>query len=226
VVGDVRDDRPLEPHRRVVPAELPARRVAGRVEAVAGVRREVDPADEGDAVVEDDELLVVAVHGPLPRVEADPDPRSALERVAQAAHVPAGGAEERERRSRPEEHADRDALGELGEDRAHLVLRRGAEAEGRRHVPACDVDVRLGAPQLLGDPRQRFRPVDEHLDGVARSRRRVAACPVAVARVERVLPADATQSPAVVRADRALDRVADPVVELHRGRPYPELADC
>jgi len=44
--------------------------VAGVV-AVAGLRREIDAADEGDPVVNDDRLLVVAVHRTLVRVECD-----------------------------------------------------------------------------------------------------------------------------------------------------------
>ena len=69
VIGNV--VRPPDPRgartRRATPT--PAR--AGwwlRVVAVAGLRREVDAADEGDAVVDDDRLLVMAVHRPLARV--------------------------------------------------------------------------------------------------------------------------------------------------------------
>src|SRR5205085_12160362 len=110
-------------------------RVVARVEAVAVVGGEVDAADEGDAVVDDDELLVVAVERPLAVVERTADPRPALERLAQLAGLGAGRMEERERRARPEAHPPRQPRRALGEDRPHLVARRRPEAGGRRPVP-------------------------------------------------------------------------------------------
>ena len=47
-----------------------------QVVPVAGLVREVDPADEGDPVVDDDRLLVVAVNRPLARIELALDPRA------------------------------------------------------------------------------------------------------------------------------------------------------
>ena len=57
-----------------------------RVEAVAAERGQVDAADERDLAVDDHELLVVAVHRALVRVERAPDPRAAHELLAHAAH--------------------------------------------------------------------------------------------------------------------------------------------
>jgi hypothetical protein len=75
--------------------------------------------------------------------------------------------------------------------------------------------VRPRAPELLGDPRERYGAVDQHLGCVPRTGRRLAARPRRPDRVERVFPADPSQPPAVMRTNRALDRVPDPVVELH-----------
>ena len=67
----------------------------GGVEAVAGLVSEVDPPDEGQPVVDDDRLLVVAVHRTLVAVEFAADPRSAPQLVAHRAHLPARRPEER-----------------------------------------------------------------------------------------------------------------------------------
>ena len=73
VRGDVRDERAPDPQRGVVPADRAALRMAGLVEAVAGQGGEVDAADEGDAVVDHDELLVMAVERSLAAVAGDGD---------------------------------------------------------------------------------------------------------------------------------------------------------
>src|SRR5205807_7718214 len=58
---DVRDGGTAEHAEGIVPADVAAGLVLGGVEAVARVRRQVDAADECDAVVDDDDLLVVTV---------------------------------------------------------------------------------------------------------------------------------------------------------------------
>ena len=73
--------------RRVVPADLVLLvRVLVGVVAVAGERGQVDPADERDLVVDDHELLVVAVHHPAVQASS-----SALDlrAAARAARAPA-----------------------------------------------------------------------------------------------------------------------------------------
>ena len=97
VLGDVRDDRTAKEQRGVVPADGAARDVLVRVPAVAGVVGEIDAADERDAIVDDHELLVVAVHRPLLRVRREADARAELERVPDALDVIAVGVEERQR---------------------------------------------------------------------------------------------------------------------------------
>jgi hypothetical protein len=93
VLGDVRHDGPLEPYCRVVPAEAAAARVLARIEPVARQVGQVDPADERDLVVDDDELLVMAVERPLLRVERHRDARAIYELVPCPTNLPAGGVE-------------------------------------------------------------------------------------------------------------------------------------
>ena len=66
--GDIRDRRPFEARGDVMPADLSAGDVRLAVEPVSALHREIDAADEGDAVVDDDRLLVVAVQRALPGV--------------------------------------------------------------------------------------------------------------------------------------------------------------
>src|SRR5947207_2810475 len=77
VLGDVGDHPPADESGGVVPAERRPPIVRARVVAVAAVARQVDAAHARDAVVHDDELLVVAVHRPLLRVERNLDPGGA-----------------------------------------------------------------------------------------------------------------------------------------------------
>ena len=58
----------------------------GAVEAVAGEVGEVDAADERELVVDDHELLVVAVQRALVRVERARDGGASAKRVADAAY--------------------------------------------------------------------------------------------------------------------------------------------
>jgi hypothetical protein len=89
--------------------------VSGRVVAIAGVGRQVDAADEGDPVVDHDELLVMAVQRPLLRVGRDCDLRPEGERMPRVVDVTAVGVEERQRRAGPEKHAHADPLRQLGQ---------------------------------------------------------------------------------------------------------------
>src|SRR5437899_2588247 len=83
--------------------------------AVSRLPSEVDDADEGTAIVAHDRLLMVAVQGPLFRVDAALDPSLLRKLVAHPRHLAARRTEERQRRSRPHEHTHLDALGEVGE---------------------------------------------------------------------------------------------------------------
>ena len=93
--GDVRDRGPAQQCGCVVPTVRPARGMVARVVAVAVERRQVDTADEGEIAVDDHELLVVAVHRPLVRVEPVADACAAGEPFECVAHVSAVWPEER-----------------------------------------------------------------------------------------------------------------------------------
>ena len=88
--------------------------VALRVASVSGHGRQVDAADERQPAVDDDRLLVVAVQRALVRVELAADARPA-QLVARSPHRAPGWTEDRQRRARPQEHADVDPAGELRE---------------------------------------------------------------------------------------------------------------
>src|SRR5512132_2347876 len=83
---DVGDRRARDARARVVPADLAASAMATAVEAIAGFRGKVDSADEGDAVVDHDRLLVVAVHRPLLRIERAADLGPGAEVLAHPAY--------------------------------------------------------------------------------------------------------------------------------------------
>jgi hypothetical protein len=121
--------------------------------------------------------------------------------------------EERERRARPREHAHGDALGRLREQRRE---RRtvASEPDPAGEEPTRDVDVRLRGLDVGRDPRQGLGAVDEQLHAVAGTRREGAGVgpPPGRRRESTVLP-DATEPAPVVRADRALDPVAEDVVD-------------
>ena len=89
------------------------------------------------------------------------------------------------------------------------------------------MDVRASRRDRLGDARQRARTVDEQLDAVAVHRREGTRFgPVARARIERVPVAVAAQASPVVRGDRALDRVAEHVIETIEGYRQHDWSFC
>ena len=88
---------------------LPWARCRGVSIRVAAVEGEVDPADEGDAVVDDDRLLVVRVECADARVRLALDGRLGAELLAHQPDVRTRGPEEADGRTTPEENADIDA---------------------------------------------------------------------------------------------------------------------
>ena len=100
MLGDVGDDRAFEAKGRVVPADAGTRLVRIRVATVACQVGQVDPPDVGDAVVDEHELLVMAVQRPFLGVEVHLDARAVRQLVAQLADLPPVRAEERQRRIR------------------------------------------------------------------------------------------------------------------------------
>src|SRR5436305_8161140 len=138
---DIRDDGAFESKARVMPADAVAPRMVTRIEPVAAEGRQVEAADVGDAVVDDHELLVVAVHRPLARVELHLDTRPRRELVADPANLAAVGMEERQRRSGPDEDAHMNPLCGL---REHPAERSAsvAHAEPGRDRPSRGVHDR------------------------------------------------------------------------------------
>ena len=63
MIRDVGDDRPAQHTEGVMPADVVPRDVRRGVEAIAGIRRQVDAADERDLIVDDDDLFVVTCSG-------------------------------------------------------------------------------------------------------------------------------------------------------------------
>ena len=193
---------------------MPLRRlVRARVEPVPPKRREVDSADVGDAIVDQHDLLVMAVQRPLPRVELHLDACPTRQLVAHLAHLAAVGMKERQWRSRPREHAHVDAHGSVGKQ---LAERRAAVAhsERRREEPSRDMHVRLRRSDVVDHAGQYLGAVDEELDLRARSRsKRAGLRPAARRRIERARVAAPAQPAPVMREDRVLDRGADRCIE-------------
>jgi hypothetical protein len=163
--------------------------VRGVVEPVAGERGEIETADVGDPVVDDHELLVVAMHRAFLRVELHLDLRAPRQLLAHRAHFRAIRMEERQRRPRPREHAHGATRRGVGKEPAQ---RRpvGAHPERRREEPAGDVDVRLRRCDVLDHPRQQLAAVDEELDPVAATgRERPSLGPAAGRRSGRTMAA-------------------------------------
>ena len=84
----VGDGRSSDDGRDVVPAEAPARGMTRPVEPVAGEIGEIDAAHERQLVVDDDELLVMAMQRPLVRVERAHDLIALAERLADPSYDP------------------------------------------------------------------------------------------------------------------------------------------
>ncbi len=220
-----------------MPSQGTAHRVITRVKPVAAKRGEVDPADERDLAVDDDQLLVMAVHRTLMSVECALDARATHQLLANLANGCSRRLEDRQRGARPEENPDVDGRSAIAEQIAQaprLLVTR--EAELRSDVPAGDVDMRAGARDRFGDAGQGVRAVDQHLQLTARPRRRVAGCPERSVgwRAQLVEATGATKAPAVMGADRRLEAFAYAGVDAvdqgfgHRGesRPGSRGAEC
>jgi hypothetical protein len=201
--------------------------VGVRVVAVAAELREVDAADERDLVVDDHELLVVAMERARARVARGLDLRPVRELVARRADRAAIGGERVRRRARPHQHADVDALGRVGEELAQHDRRLVAgKREVGRDRPAGDVHVPARAADRVLDLGERLRAVDQHVDRVARPRRRVAGGPERPVggRVVAALVAEVAQPPAVVRGHRTFDDGAGEAVGLVESRVHHRFA--
>ena len=225
VLGDVADRRAFDARATVVPADVGARWMVTRVVAVARFGREIDSADEGDSVVDDDRLLVMAVHRPFLRVERALDLRVLDQLVAHLANVGSGRPKERQRRSRPGQQANVETLGQFRKQRSqHERVAFAVERERGSEVPAREMNVRLGLVQRCGDRRQGLGAVDENLERVPGPRREVSAGPTARRRIERLGPPDSPEPALMVPADLLRDLLAEPA--LRREEHPPERLEC
>ena len=165
----------------------------------------------------------MAVERVLARVHLAADARAARERADGLLHLRARRVEGRHRRAGPHEHAHVDALGQLGQQLTDDDRRLAADdREVGREVPAGEVDEVARVLHRLGDRGQRLRAVDEDVERATLARRRIAGRPQAVVgRLERPLPPQAPQAPAVLERHRGLDRVADGGVGLAHQAVWP-----
>ena len=212
--ADSRDGRPADDGGDVVPAKAPARRMTRPVEPVAGEVGEIDAAHEGQLVVDDHELLVVAMQRPFMRIERAHDLVALAERFPDAAHGTSRDRIQRQGSTSPEEHAHRHPASRVGEQIAQdRGCRPGRQREIRRDAPAGDVHVGAGARDRLGDARERHLAVDQHLDRVPAGGRFRPDGPARIGGRQCVLPPHPPQPPAVMRAHGALDGVPDDAVQ-------------
>ena len=105
------------------------RRMPIGVEAITRLRGEIDPADERHTIIDDDRLLVMAVHRPFLRIKCALDLRPS----AQSSRIPAcragrDGRAEAERRPRPA-HERRGARRDRREDSEGRLLAVALESE-------------------------------------------------------------------------------------------------
>src|SRR5579863_3018193 len=112
---DVLDGWARDARGNVVPPESRTHRMVIGVEPVATEIGEVDAADERDLAVDDHELLVVAVHRPLVRVERTLHARATDELIAYPLDRPPCRREQRHRRAGPQQDSDTNALSEIAE---------------------------------------------------------------------------------------------------------------
>src|SRR6478672_5245889 len=96
-----------------------ARVVRSTVPSISRQRGEVDAADEGDRVIDDHELLVMAVHAPLAGIQHTLDPAAGRQLRAYRANHLAGGLKRGHRGARPHQHPHLNALGQTSEDVTH-----------------------------------------------------------------------------------------------------------
>ena len=214
MVGDVGDRRAAQPDRGVVPAQWATRRVVGAVVPVAFERGEVDAAHERQLAVDDDDLLVVAVHEVLAVVQRTLHRAVADELVTRLLDHGARRVERAQRRTGPHQQPHVDALGRLREQvaeggRAGLA----AESEVRRAVPTGDVHGRLRTLDGLLHRTQRRHPVDEDGRLVAAAHLGSWRPPAASLRLHHVVPADPAQTPVVPVPLGPLESLTDPVVD-------------
>src|SRR6476659_5663232 len=125
-----------------MPTETATRVVRSTVPSIPGQRGEVNAADEGDHVIDDHQLLVMAVHAPLAGIQDTLNPAAGRQLRAYRADHLAGWLKRGHRGARPQQHPHVDALGQTSEDVTHsgCVTVTGQFKTGSE-MPAGDVDL-------------------------------------------------------------------------------------
>ena len=181
----------------------------GRVEAVAGLRGQVDAADERDPVVDDDRLLVVAVQGALVRVERALDARPSS--AARACRAPRGATGERAAAARlpTRARARRPARPARRAGCARRPARRRAQGRSRARSTSPS-DGRASGPQrisraIVGSASAPSMRISSALPGRGEAHR--SAQPVPWRRVR--APSRFGEAPPVVAPDLLRDLLAE-----------------
>jgi hypothetical protein len=160
-----------------MPPERAASVVGGPVETITRESGQIDTTDECHGAVDDDQLLVTAVHRTVAWIEGTLNPGVANEPIHEFACSRARRLHDRQRRPGPHEHADIDPLRRFSEEVAHRYDRGVAlDSESRVDRPTGDVHERTGATHGCRDRRQRRQAVDMDLEAVAAARWRIL-CP-------------------------------------------------
>ena len=114
------------------------------------------------------------------RVQRSLDPRPAHELIAPRAHQGPARREHRHRSARPQQHANVDRLGRLAQQLAQQHRRLVADdRKPRSDAPPRDQHTAPRGTDRLLEHREVRRAVDQHLDRVARPRRRITRRPQA-----------------------------------------------
>ena len=182
-----------------MPAERASRWVALRIPSIAVEAGQVNATDERDPAIDNDRLLVVAVHRPLVRIQGTLDSSPGHEVSPNLAQITSPGPEHGDRRTRPDQHPNRDAGGDFGQQ----LLQDGwaltpSHGELGREMPTGE--VHRGSRSCDGKCHrlQRVRAVDHDIEGIAVARRRIATGPDARARIDRRAPAHTPKPSTVV----------------------------
>ena len=113
--GHVRRGRPTQLRGHVVPPDSIPQRMLIRIEAIAPQIRVVDPTNKCDLVIDDEDLLVMSMEGALTVIKQAMHACPSHELIAGAFDPGAPDGGPRDRGTRPKQHPDVDAGGELGQ---------------------------------------------------------------------------------------------------------------
>src|ERR1022692_4860533 len=195
------------------------------VKTIPAERGQVDTANERDLAIDNHQFLVMAMHRPLMGLKRAPHAGAADQLLAHSAHGRTSQREDRQRRSRPQQHPDLDALSQITEQIAQptrLIVAR--QPEIRRDTPPGDMHMRASTAQRLGVAWKRLATVDQHLERAPRARRRIARCPqrLAARRLQLIDPANTPQPATMTPADRDLDALTSPPINpLNQASRHP-----